>query len=91
MVTAGEARPKWLKPECGVIGLAACELGVVRGPGPVLVRREWMLGVECSDVDDGGCVPGSAVTDRKAVSNGRGELDTGCRGANAGSWGTNGE
>lgn len=36
-------------------------------------------------------MPGSAVTDRNAVSSGNGELDIGWRGAKAGSWGTNGE
>lgn len=68
-----------------MIGLAPWELEVVSGPWPVLVRRECILGIECSDVDDGGCLPGREATARKAVSEGNGELDVVCRGPEDGS------
>lgn len=60
-------------------GLVSWEFGFVSSPGPALVRREWMLDVECSDADVGGCVPGSDEMGRSVASRGRGELTGGWR------------
>jgi hypothetical protein len=86
LVTAGDARPNGLKAEWGVLGLVSWELGLVRGPGPALVRRECRLGVECIEADAGGCVPVRDAIGRRPASSGKGELEVGRRGPIKCSW-----
>lgn len=71
---AEEARENGPDVECGVVGLVSWELGVVSGLGPVLVRRECRVGVECSEVETGG----NEVIGLSMESNGNGEVEAGC-------------
>jgi hypothetical protein len=80
LVTAGDTRPNGLKAEWGVLGLVSWELGLVRGPGPALVRRECRLGVECIEASAGGCVPVRDAIGRRPASGGKDELVVGIRG-----------
>lgn len=63
---AGEARENGPDVECGVVGLVSWD-----GLGPVLVRRECRVGVECSEVETGG----NEVIGLSMESKGNGEVE----------------
>jgi hypothetical protein len=71
---AGEARENGPDMECGVVGLVSWEFGVVSGLGPVLVRRECRVGVDCSEVETGG----NEAIGLSMESKSNGEVEAGC-------------
>lgn len=86
LAAAGDTRPNGLKADWGVLGLVSWEFGLVRGPGPPLVRLECRLGVECSEADARGCVPVRDTIGRRPDSSGNGALEDGRRGPIRCSW-----